>query len=103
MEESEEGNPRQSADTKCYDQLTCGRKRHILRFCQNHTSEQCWGNSSPSVVKTSHSGTFEAPVIVSNLSVSCGKAYCIKRLILSVPVDFALDTTAVISLISKDV
>ena len=49
------------------------------------------------------SGTFEAPVIVSNLSVSCGKVYCIKRLILSVPVDFALDTTAVISLISKDV
>ena len=43
------------------------------------------------------------PVIVPTLSVSCKISYRLRGVILSVPVDFVLDTGAAVSLIREDV
>ena len=43
------------------------------------------------------------PVIVPTLSVSCGISHRLRGVILSVPVDFGLDTRAAVSLIREDV
>ena len=47
--------------------------------------------------------THGKPVIVPTLSVSCGISYRLRGVILSMPVDFVLDTRAAASLIREDV
>ena len=43
---------RKQGATTC---MTCGRKRHIARFCRSHGEEQQQENASTSVVRASHS------------------------------------------------
>ena len=45
----------------------------------------------------------DKPIIVPTLSVSCGISYRLRGVILSVPVEFVLDTGAAVSLIREDV